>query len=194
VVHRATTMKITESSLIETDTTYEELIDTLLVFRSGRLVSNSGPAHALILLCKFLEHAKNSVQIFSTGLALPDVYHNEQLLMTTKNSLRRGVKIDVIVQKELGSVPDSHFRRIFDDPRFHDQVSLRSCSSAPSFANRKENFSVMDSVAYRLEKDRTVPIASACMYDPLKASDLSDTFHNALVEIFKDTNGAKFVH
>jgi hypothetical protein len=147
---------------------YREGVETLLNLRSDKPISNSEPAHAAILFEVFFKHAKDHVRIFCNKLS-SEVFDNPDLVREAHEAItKRSVKVSVLVQQ---SEPE--------ESNFLAMLRNAGITISHASAGVKEslfNFAVMDTIAVRIEPDRSVRKAQARMYVPQLAATLAKTF------------------
>lgn len=157
--------------------TYRECVEHLMSSGSCKPVSNGLPQHAAVLFETFFKHARESVKIFCHHLD-SEVFESPRVIEAAADALKRGVAVDIIVQ-EAPQSPEFLKRLSILDAKESIRMELLSEGSKYSqmIADLPQNFAVMDSRAYRLERDSNVMKATASMNAPQLARRLRTLFN-----------------
>lgn len=94
----------------EEERLYFDMIDRAVANNDERVISNGKPAHAVYIMCKFLELAKDRV-IINTGKLRRRfngvlAYEEPGLITRAINFLRRGGHLDILIVDELDIDPE----------------------------------------------------------------------------------------
>jgi hypothetical protein len=165
------------------DRDYADAVEQLMSTGSSYLIPNSKAAHASILYSTLFRHSKNEVLIFCRKLSA-SVFGHEAVLQEAVAAVRRRVRLSIIIQE--AAPEESIFARWISAASSSEQspfVSWRSASDNERIRKFSFNFAVMDSKAYRLEKDNAQIKATACMNGPSEARRLSSIFSKISLEL-----------
>jgi hypothetical protein len=135
------------------------------------VIYNTSVAHAAILVEELFNSASERVGILCRNLngeayALPEVIAAAQKFLDHPKAT-----LTLLIETEI----DQHhafLREVAHDPRYRNQVTLRSPVDLPAGAGF--NFMVADRRGYRYEEDANVPNAIACFNAPDVAGPMDD--------------------
>ena len=171
---------------------YFKMIDEAMERKEDKIISNGKPAHAVYLLNKFLECAKQSVKIYTGTLAQTFdnvvAYADPQMARSAINFLsKENSELSIVIVNE----PDVH-----PGMTINEHPLLKAISEADSeiegrvdvwrgnpedWEDYQYHFLVMDDEAFRIEVDTEEAQAYVHFADPGFAKNLSDTF-----DLFRD--------
>ena len=179
--------------------TYFGIIDKACAEKKDALLSNGQPAHAVYIIRKFLENARQSVRLFTGQLlcALEDVpvYQNMHIIKAARTFLgKSGTTLSVILEKEIdvplgGQLQDHPLIQAVAAAKEKGEIqgSLKVYQALEEHLNilRETNFAyhwmVMDEQAYRLEKDTEKATAFVNFGDTDRAARLSSFFDSIAI-------------
>lgn len=141
---------------------YREGAEKLLLAESTQPIPNGIPEHAAILFELFFRYAKRTVRIFCRNLDAR-VFDNKELVEAARAAIDgRSINVQVMVQEK---PDDSAFYR------FLKQRGIEVIFAPPEFNQTKQNFTIMDDKAIRIESDKDdFPKAKAYMFNPALAT------------------------
>ncbi len=149
---------------------YRDTVWTLFKDNAPDRISNGAPEHAKIIFQAMLHFAKNQVKIFCDNLS-NEVFDDSQLVSELRNALKRNVVVSVFTQKDFDNI--DFVQTLKDATNGSSIVKV----SNKSLVNRKENFAVMDSSAFRYEPNRDQVKAVASANDPETCFTLLHNFN-----------------
>ncbi len=155
---------------------YRDCVEQLMSARSPKPISNGMPAHAAVLFETFFKNAKSSVKIFCRKLD-NRVFDDPRVFGAAADAIKRDISFDVVVQEK--SEPSGFYNllaTLHNDPRFKVDFRDSAGEASPILGEVTQNFAVMDCESYRFEPSNSDVTATACMYDPAIASQLSRIF------------------
>lgn len=156
---------------------YRRVFREMLRIGNPSRIGNDSPAFARILISELLRFSKEEVWIYCDGLK-DDVWGNPVVVQELDDAIARGVKFNVIVQKELAkdSVAAVRFGRanvtLYKSTRVLDQ-----------------NFMVVDGKAYRFETNTNDRKGYASAYSPENALKLIQVFNSLRDDNVGKSNG-----
>ncbi len=157
--------------------TYRECVEHLMSARSSKLVSNGMPQHAAVLFEVFFKHAAQSVKIFCHHLDR-DVFDQPRVIEAAADALKRGVALDIMVQKTPESIEFIERLSALDEKESMRLELMPNASEiSPIIAALPQNFAIMDNRAYRLERNSKEMKATASMNSSELAGGLANLFN-----------------
>ena len=169
----------------EEETLYFEMIDRAVQADDHRIISNGRPAHAVYILCKFLEIARERMFICTGRLSRSFdgvmAYEEPGLVNRAVNFLRRGGHLGIVVLDELDLGPEQTAR---DHPLLKE-LSTADIGSGdvkvsrytrPLTGVRAYHFVVVDGQSVRLEVNTADAEAYVRLHDPESCAVLERIF------------------
>ena len=144
---------------------YRSVFRDLLYSGSSRLVQNSSPLHARIIISELIQFAQRSVDIFCDSLS-PDIWNESSVRDAIKIAINKGVEFRVITQN---TPNESETRDLISSVT--GIKTLKEKVSLP-------NFIIADKKAYRLEIDEEKKIGIACADGAKDAAGIAEAFEH----------------
>ena len=176
---------------------YFNRVDQALRDEQSLLISNGKTEHAVFLAQRFLSNAEDTVRLFSGRLSRRsdagfEIYANPNVIDATKNALRRGVKILIVLHEEIdaegGDATCHPLAQAAEALRAEGSLKgifLLLSASEDSIELLRENcflhhWMTMDDRAYRLEFDIENAKAHVNFGDQGMVSRLNSIFDDLL--------------
>ena len=169
----------------EEEKLYFEMIDRAVDAGDRRVISNGRPAHAVYILCKFLEIARSRIVICTGRLSRTFngvmAYEEPGLISRAVNFLRRGGTLDVLI---LDKLDVDCGQTIHDHPLF-DALSHTDISDGRATITRFDgqltgveayHFVVVDGRSVRIEVKPEEAEAYVRLHDPNTCAVLERVF------------------
>ena len=142
---------------------YRSIFRDLLHSGSSRLVQNSSPVHARIIISELIMFAHSSVDVFCDSLS-PDVWNEQVVRESIKDAISRGVIFRVVTQK---AAKDSETKALIDSV-----AKIKTLSHNVDIPN----FIIVDKNAYRVEIDEEQKIGIACASGGDNSKTIAEAF------------------
>jgi len=150
---------------------YAKDIEQRIKDADGKRIGNRSTGHAVVLLKKIFEHAKESVRIFSGELSC-DAYEDVSLVDEIRCFLVLGKKLEVVVESKIDAKnPVLALRTQFKGQIDISILNVSKLTSEPEF-----HFALMDDSGYRYEGDKNTHAAIAAFGETDLAKNLSASF------------------
>ena len=149
---------------------YRSIFRDLLNSKSSRLVQNSSPVHARIIISELIRFAQSSVDVFCDSLS-PDVWNEQIVCDSVKDAIARGVSFRVITQNQ---PKESETKALLDSV-----TKIKTLSNTVDIPN----FIIADKCAYRVEIDEEKKIGVACASGGDVSKTISDAFERLYCQV-----------
>lgn len=159
---------------------YEAHVAKLASENSSERVSNTGPAHAAVILSKIFENADSHIQLYS-GEFKETFFSQPSVKQAMENFLAKpSSKLDLVVQIE--TALNSELLQDLKS-RYTNKINAYSEASIGATATAGLHFCVADKRAYRIETNDEQVTAVASFNEPAMAIQLSQAFDNKISKL-----------
>lgn len=114
-------------------------------------ISNDSRDHTAIFIEKSLQYAKKSVCLLCNSLRT-EVYGDRDIIDSFAGALAKGIKINILIQKEKPNEEIVYFYKILSF--WKDQISFKTVNHIKFFHNN-DNYMIVDCLFMRFENDQT---------------------------------------
>lgn len=146
---------------------YRRNLTELFKSESTAPITNSSPAHAIILLSTIFHFAHESVNVFCGNLR-NDVFGNEDLISEIRCAAYRNVKMVFILEHDNATPQIAELSE-----KFKSNMEIRII---PQGVKRPAHFVVSDNKAFRIEENHDITKAIGCANFPDIAMLLNKSF------------------
>ena len=113
-------------------------------------ISNDSKEHAIIFIEKSLQYAKKSIYLLCNSLRT-EVYGERKIIDSFAGALARGIKINILIQKEKPNEEIDCFYKMLSF--WKNQISFKTVNHINFFSNR-DNYMIVDCLFMRSENDQ----------------------------------------
>lgn len=157
---------------------YRDLFVNLIDTNDPTVIQNNSPAHARIIIQELVRHAQESVHILCTHFSRT-VYDDPAIQNAITDAINRGVAVHIAVRDNFPQAAEFFVRLQACRPENCEYLAgIQANSNALG-----NDFCVVDSRRYRLERDQQKGTAFVCANDP--------TISDRLVRWFRVSTATK---
>lgn len=152
---------------------FRYMVKRLIEINSPTMIENGCPVHAQILLEEMFAHAEHTAYVYC-GKISNEVWGCEAVANAVRDAIKRpNMQVHFIVQHPESIPANSAVYKVLMD---HGAV----VASSPRFLDVDHHFAVFDGKMYRFENNDEKKTATACVNDPVTASQLTELAQSML--------------